>query len=60
RLYQSSATTRLESGNGGDRINKYETRLPVRLDVEAASAYVLGLVSAALLLIMETKNDYVR
>ncbi|KAJ3105453.1 hypothetical protein HDU97_008069 [Phlyctochytrium planicorne] len=49
-----------ENGNGGDRVNKYETKIPVRLDIEAAGAYALGLVSAVLLLVFETKNDYVR
>ncbi|KAJ1549601.1 hypothetical protein HK405_005982 [Cladochytrium tenue] len=29
-----------------ERVNKYETRLPIRLDVEAAMAYVFGAVSA--------------
>ncbi|KAJ3102645.1 hypothetical protein HDU96_009553 [Phlyctochytrium bullatum] len=45
---------------GGDRVNKYETKLPIRLDIEAAGAYAFGLFSGILLLILETKNDYVR
>ncbi|KIY71632.1 hypothetical protein CYLTODRAFT_368987 [Cylindrobasidium torrendii FP15055 ss-10] len=38
----------------------YLTRLPVRLDVLAAFAYVLGPVSAFIVLLLETTNDYVR
>ncbi|KAI9275857.1 hypothetical protein BDA99DRAFT_412040, partial [Phascolomyces articulosus] len=45
---------------GTVRVNKYETRLPIRVDVEAALAYVLGPITGVLLLILETKNDYVR
>ena len=59
-----------------ERVNKYETSLPMRLDVEAATAYLFGAVSGkcrgflliyliqlsegVLLLVFETKNDYVR
>ncbi|KAJ3036014.1 hypothetical protein HDV00_003149 [Rhizophlyctis rosea] len=45
---------------GAERVNKYETQLPVRVDIEAALCYVLGCVSAVVFLIFETKNDYVR
>ncbi|KAI8928579.1 hypothetical protein BC831DRAFT_397325 [Entophlyctis helioformis] len=45
---------------GTVRINKYETALPIRLDIEAALAYALGPITGALFLILETKNDYVR
>ncbi|VDB99609.1 unnamed protein product [Peniophora sp. CBMAI 1063] len=38
----------------------WETRFGYRVDVLAAFAYVLGPVSAFLLLIFETSNDYVR
>ncbi|KAI8380068.1 hypothetical protein BD560DRAFT_388349 [Blakeslea trispora] len=42
------------------RVNKYETSLPIRVDIEAALAYVLGPVTGLLLLILERQNDYVR
>ncbi|RKP10643.1 hypothetical protein THASP1DRAFT_21680 [Thamnocephalis sphaerospora] len=45
---------------GGARINKYETSLPVRVDVEAALAYLLGCLTGVFFLIFEQKNDYVR
>ncbi|KAI8148865.1 hypothetical protein BJV82DRAFT_483514, partial [Fennellomyces sp. T-0311] len=45
---------------GTVRVNKYETRLPIRVDVEAALAYALGPITGILLIILETKNDYVR
>ncbi|CAG7847105.1 SubName: Full=Uncharacterized protein {ECO:0000313/EMBL:CCA69110.1} [Serendipita indica DSM 11827] len=51
-------------GGGGDPEqgvhNMWETRLGMRVDVEAALAYLLGPVSALVLLILETTNDYVR
>jgi hypothetical protein len=43
-----------------ESINKYETRLPIRLDIEAALVYVGMVFSGILFLILETKNDYVR
>ncbi|KAJ2801932.1 hypothetical protein H4R20_003479 [Coemansia guatemalensis] len=48
------------SQDGGQRISRYETSLSLRYDVEAAMAYVLGMFSGALLLVLEKKNDYVR
>lgn len=48
------------SERGTERINKYETRLPIRLDMLAALTYSLGCVSGIFFLIFETKNDYVR
>ncbi|KAJ2771501.1 hypothetical protein IWQ57_002186 [Coemansia nantahalensis] len=48
------------SQEGGQRISRYETSLSLRYDVEAALAYVLGVFSGALLLVLEKKNDYVR
>ncbi|KAI9096992.1 hypothetical protein DFS34DRAFT_704761 [Phlyctochytrium arcticum] len=50
------------SGGGGpaERVNKWETSLRMRVDLEAAGCYVLGPVSGALFLILEQKNDYVR
>ncbi|CAG8521061.1 3768_t:CDS:2 [Funneliformis caledonium] len=46
--------------DGQIKINKYETGLPIRVDIEAALAYALGCVTGVMLLIMEQKNDYVR
>jgi hypothetical protein len=46
--------------DGNDSVNKYETRLPMSLDVEAALTYVGMVFSGILFLILETKNDYVR
>ncbi|KAJ1668888.1 hypothetical protein IW140_000046 [Coemansia sp. RSA 1813] len=48
------------SQDGGQRISRYETSLPIRHDVEAAIAYLLCIYSGVFLLIMEKKNDYVR
>ncbi|RUS18974.1 hypothetical protein BC937DRAFT_88115 [Endogone sp. FLAS-F59071] len=47
-------------GAGQVRVNKYETSLPVRVDVEAALTYALGAVTGVFFLIVEQKNDYVR
>ncbi|KAI8644011.1 hypothetical protein BD408DRAFT_442102 [Parasitella parasitica] len=47
-------------GQQAVRVNKYETSLPIRVDVEACLAYVLGPVTGLLLLIFERQNDYVR
>ncbi|KAJ1892971.1 hypothetical protein LPJ66_006033 [Kickxella alabastrina] len=48
------------SQDGGQRISRYETSLALRYDIEASLAYVLGIFSGAVLLILEKKNDYVR
>jgi len=46
---------------GNARVNQYETRLPVRIDIEAVLCYVaLPPVGAVLLLVLETQNDFVR
>ncbi|CAJ0651084.1 4036_t:CDS:2, partial [Entrophospora sp. SA101] len=42
------------------RVNKYETSMPIRVDIEAALTYVLGCVTGVFFLIFEHKNDYVR
>ncbi|KAL7415708.1 hypothetical protein BDY24DRAFT_381948 [Mrakia frigida] len=44
----------------GGTANSWETRFGWRVDFEAAGAYVLGPLSALVLLILETTNDYVR
>ena len=43
-----------------ERQNKYETSLNVKLNILASSAYFLGPLSGLILLITETRNDYVR
>ncbi|KAF9241371.1 hypothetical protein BU15DRAFT_44992 [Melanogaster broomeanus] len=43
-----------------DRQRRWETRYNLRVDVLAASAYLLGPISALILLVLETHNDYVR
>ncbi|ORX51789.1 hypothetical protein BCR36DRAFT_582826, partial [Piromyces finnis] len=48
------------TGEQNIRVNRYETRLPIRIDLEAALTYVLGCISGIIFLIIETKNDYVR
>ncbi|PAV22434.1 hypothetical protein PNOK_0239100 [Pyrrhoderma noxium] len=40
--------------------NQWETRFGMRVDVLAAVAYLLGPITALVLLIFETHNDYVR
>ncbi|KAI8058068.1 hypothetical protein BDF22DRAFT_730807 [Syncephalis plumigaleata] len=49
-----------QSNNSGTRVNKYETSLPIRVDVEAALVYLLGCFTGVFFLICEQKNDYVR
>ncbi|KAF5390258.1 hypothetical protein D9757_002916 [Collybiopsis confluens] len=40
--------------------NQWETRFGMRVDMLAAFAYILGPLSALLVLILETQNDFVR
>ncbi|ESK88889.1 hypothetical protein Moror_13251 [Moniliophthora roreri MCA 2997] len=40
--------------------NQWETRFGFRVDLMAASAYIFGPLSALLVLILETQNDFVR
>ncbi|KAJ4486164.1 hypothetical protein J3R30DRAFT_3444670 [Lentinula aciculospora] len=40
--------------------NQWETRYGMRVDILSAFAYILGPLSALLVLIVETQNDYVR
>ncbi|KAI8093897.1 uncharacterized protein BX664DRAFT_259709 [Halteromyces radiatus] len=42
------------------RVNKYETTLPIRVDIEAALTYLFPPLSGLLFLVLETQNDYVR
>ncbi|CAG8641159.1 3459_t:CDS:2, partial [Acaulospora colombiana] len=46
--------------DGQIRVNKYETSLSIRVDIEAAMTYCLGCITGVLFLIVEQKNDYVR
>ncbi|KAI9026905.1 hypothetical protein DFJ74DRAFT_527216 [Hyaloraphidium curvatum] len=39
---------------------RFETSLPIRLDIEAALCYVLGCVSGVFFLMFETRSNYVR
>ncbi|WVO23048.1 uncharacterized protein IAS62_004393 [Cryptococcus decagattii] len=51
------------SGRGAlenERANAWESRFGWRVDVMAGAAYLGGPVTALLLLILETRNDYVR
>lgn len=76
-LNNGSSSSSNSSSNGQTvRVNKYETTLPIRVDIEASLAYVLGPVTGnldfffcinikrwiigLLLLILERQNDYVR
>ncbi|KAJ2633679.1 hypothetical protein H4R22_000219 [Coemansia sp. RSA 1290] len=59
-LQSSAGPSTFNSQDGGQRISRYETSLSLRYDVEAALAYVLGVFSGAVLLVVEKKNDYVR
>ncbi|THV04936.1 hypothetical protein K435DRAFT_961654 [Dendrothele bispora CBS 962.96] len=40
--------------------NQWETRLGLRVDLWAAFAYLLGPISALIVLVLETQNDFVR
>ncbi|KAK9718398.1 hypothetical protein K7432_005550 [Basidiobolus ranarum] len=53
-----SMAERIEEG--GTNVNRFETSVNLRMDIEAALAYVLFCFSGVLLLIVEQKNDYVR
>lgn len=51
------------AGSGGreERLNEFETSLPIRLDYEACLAYLLlPPAGGVLLLLCEQKSDYVR
>ncbi|KAF8560366.1 hypothetical protein OG21DRAFT_59062 [Imleria badia] len=53
----AAASTDIERGQ---RLNEWETTYGLRVDVLAAFAYLLGPISALVLLVSETHNDYVR
>jgi uncharacterized membrane protein len=51
----------LEDGGRGERLNEFETSLPLRMDFEACLAYLLlPPAGGVLLLVLEQKSDYVR
>ncbi|KAL1406320.1 hypothetical protein Q8F55_008019 [Vanrija albida] len=64
--YGNGAGSSSYSGGGGiggaeeGRINAWESRFGWRIDAMAAAAYLGGPITAALFLILETHNDYVR
>ncbi|EPS36931.1 hypothetical protein H072_9535 [Dactylellina haptotyla CBS 200.50] len=60
---EGSSTGFGNNGGGGGRefVNQFETSLPLRMDAEAALAYVLlPPAGAVLLLLLEHNSDYVR
>ncbi|KAF5375090.1 hypothetical protein D9758_000267 [Tetrapyrgos nigripes] len=65
--YQSGAIPTFENSVAGDQPaeenedqNQWTTRFGLRMDFLAAFAYLLGPISALLVLILETHNDFVR
>ncbi|KAJ3183963.1 hypothetical protein HDU85_001814 [Gaertneriomyces sp. JEL0708] len=56
----SFGATTSASSDPEERVNKYETALGMRADIQAAMSYALGCITGVLLLVLETKNDYVR
>ncbi|KAG1058056.1 hypothetical protein G6F43_000134 [Rhizopus delemar] len=60
RLGASSSSHHSDPISGNVRVNKYETAVSIRVDIEAALCYCLGPVTGLLFLILETQNDYVR
>ncbi|KAI9229988.1 MAG: hypothetical protein DHS80DRAFT_29223 [Piptocephalis tieghemiana] len=58
--YRSPANDPASSEAGGNRVNCFETSLPLRVDLEAALSYSMLAFSGVIMLILEQKNDYVR
>ncbi|KAI0732386.1 hypothetical protein C8Q72DRAFT_818561 [Fomitopsis betulina] len=65
--YQSGGVPTFNTSQaGGDDVEAqaassiWETRFGMRVDMLAVSAYILGPISALIVLILETHNDYVR
>lgn len=59
--YRNGGTGATDLESGRERLNEFETSLPIRLDYEACLAYLLlPPAGGVLLLIMEHKSDYVR
>ncbi|GAO47724.1 hypothetical protein SAICODRAFT_68101 [Saitoella complicata NRRL Y-17804] len=44
----------------GERVNAYETALPIRLDILSALCYLFPPVTGVAILLLEYSNDYVR
>ncbi|KAK6507139.1 hypothetical protein TWF481_005588 [Arthrobotrys musiformis] len=63
---ENGASSSITAGFGGSRggrefVNQFETSLPLRMDVEAALAYILlPPAGGVLLLMLEHNSDYVR
>jgi len=57
---QAGGLGAVEEAEAESGSNMWETRYGLRVDMLAAFAYVMGPISALLLLILETHNDYVR
>ncbi|KAI0639394.1 hypothetical protein C8Q77DRAFT_58227 [Trametes polyzona] len=57
---QAGGLGALEDAEAENATNMWETRYGFRVDLLAAFAYLLGPVSALILLITETHNDFVR
>ncbi|KAG9127480.1 hypothetical protein FRC07_013158 [Ceratobasidium sp. 392] len=66
--YQAGAVPTFGNSMGGGAgaveeqmgVNEWETRFGWRVDIEAAVAYLGGPITALILLILETTNDFVR
>ncbi|PVU99795.1 hypothetical protein BB559_000398 [Furculomyces boomerangus] len=62
--YNNDLESSFAIGSSNDNIetavSRYATNVPIRLDFEAALAYLFGCVSGILLLIFERQNDYIR
>ncbi|KAG8716593.1 hypothetical protein FRC09_015521 [Ceratobasidium sp. 395] len=66
--YQAGAVPTFGNSMGGGAgaveeqmgVNEWETRFGWRVDIEAAVAYLGGPITALILLIVETTNDFVR
>eukprot|EP00126_Sphaerothecum_destruens_P010790 Sdes_comp20810_c0_seq1m17169 len=56
----TQVTVNPETGDISNPATKYETSLPMALNIEAALTYSLGCITGLLFLCIETKNDYVR
>ncbi|KAI9271388.1 hypothetical protein BY458DRAFT_509332 [Sporodiniella umbellata] len=56
----NSSSSSQTTNNSHVRVNKFETAVPIRVDIEAALCYVFGPITGLFFLIFETQNDYVR
>ena len=58
--FQSAGPSSVVTPEEQFQVSKYETALPMRLDLEAALTYSLGCITGIGFLIFEWKSDYVR